>query len=90
MTSTNGFLIPYLATFSIAGSLDGGFKIVPLDSEVSRYTYWLPHTPRHALFPVTHFFIQNIRGIQFDHQVLMFPKYPLTPYFIFHLLQPCM
>jgi hypothetical protein len=44
----------------------------------------------HALLTVTHIFSQKIRGIQFDPWVLMFPKYPLTPYFVFHLLRPCM
>jgi hypothetical protein len=41
--------------------------------------------PRHhALFTVTHFFSQNIQGIQFDPRILMFPEYPLKPYFVFH------
>jgi hypothetical protein len=53
--------------------------------------YKLVILPRHhALFIVTHFPIQKIRGIQFDPRVLMFPKYPLTPYFVFHLLPPYM
>jgi hypothetical protein len=53
--------------------------------------YRLVVVPRHhALFTVTHFSSQKIRGIQFDPRVLMFPEYPLTPYFVFHLLPPCM